>query len=138
MFFSLKSQILLPHMIFFKLIYLFLAVLLFVAACGLSLVAAGGGYSSLWCAGFSLRWLQLLRSMGSGHTGFSSCGAWALVAPQHVESFQTRAQTRAPYIGRWILNHCATKEVPTLQALKITLNSIISSQLKFINVFLQP
>ena len=37
----------------------------FVAARGLSLVAASGGYSSLRCAGFSLRWLLLLQSTGS-------------------------------------------------------------------------
>ena len=37
----------------------------FVAARGLSLVAASGGYSSLWFAGFSLRWLLLLQSTGS-------------------------------------------------------------------------
>ena len=49
----------------------------FVAARGLSLVAASGGYSSLQCAGFSLRWLLLLQSTGSGHAGFSSCGTWA-------------------------------------------------------------
>ena len=46
----------------------------FVAAHGLSLVAASGGYSLLQCAGFSLRWLLLLRSTGSRHAGFSSCG----------------------------------------------------------------
>ena len=34
----------------------------FVAARRLSLVVASGGYSSLWCTGFSLRWLLLLRS----------------------------------------------------------------------------
>ena len=44
----------------------------FVAACGLSPVGASGGYSSLWCMGFSLRWLPLLRSVG-----FSSCGTRA-------------------------------------------------------------
>ena len=49
----------------------------FVAVCGLSLVAASRGYSSLWCAGFSLRWLLLLWSTGSRHMGFSSCGTWA-------------------------------------------------------------
>ena len=32
---------------------------------GSFLVAVSGGYSSLWCAGFSLRWLLLLRSAGS-------------------------------------------------------------------------
>ena len=49
----------------------------FVAARGLSLVAASGGYSWLWCTGFSLRWLLLLRSTGSRHSGFSSCDTWA-------------------------------------------------------------
>ena len=41
----------------------------FVAVCGLSLVAASGGYSSLRCAGFSLQWLLLLRSTGSRRAG---------------------------------------------------------------------
>ena len=49
----------------------------FVAACRLSLVAASGGYTSLWCVGFSLRCLLLLWSTGSRHTGFSSCGTQA-------------------------------------------------------------
>ena len=44
---------------------------------GFSLVAVSGGYSLLRCMGFSLRWLLLLQSMGSRHTGFSSCGMWA-------------------------------------------------------------
>ena len=81
----------------------------FIAAHGLSLVAASRGYSSLRCAGFSLRWLLLLRSTGSRaqaqqlwHTGS--------VAPQHVVSSRTRARTHAPCIGRQILNHCATRE----------------------------
>ena len=39
--------------------------------------------------GFSLRWLPL----------------------QHVGSSRTRAWTCVPCIGRWILNHCATREV---------------------------
>ena len=56
--------------ILFFLIYLFIYFWLrwvFVAVCGLSLVVASGGYSSLRCVGFSLRWLLLL-------------GAWALGA----------------------------------------------------------
>ena len=82
---------------------------------GLSLVAASGGYSSLWCVGFSLRWLLLLWSTGSRRVGFSSCGLWAqqlwhtgLVAPRHVRYSQTGARTR----GKGILNHCATREAP--------------------------
>ena len=34
------------------------------------------------------------------------------VAPQHVGSSRTRARTRVPCIGRRILNHCTTWEVP--------------------------
>ena len=40
--------------------------------------------------------------------------AHGLVAPRHVESSQTRARTRVPCIGRWILNHCATREIPAM------------------------
>ena len=61
----------------------------FVAARGLSLVTASGGYSSLRCVGFSLRWLLLLRSTGSRHAGFSSCGSRAL---EHRLSSCARAQ----------------------------------------------
>ena len=49
----------------------------FIAACGLSLVAVSRGYSSLPCVGFSLRWLLLLQSMGSRRVCFSRCGARA-------------------------------------------------------------
>ena len=109
-------------------IYLWLCWV-FIAVRGLSLVVASGGYSSLRCVGFSLRWLPQLQSMGSRCTGFSSCGTWAqqlwlagsraqaqqlwctgLVTLQHVGSSRTRARTRVPCIGRRILNHCATRE----------------------------
>ena len=112
-------------------IYLFWLHWVFVAVRGLSLVAESGDYSSLRCMGFSLQWLLLLWSTGSRHTGFSSCSTRAqqlwltgpraqaqqlqrmgLVAPWHVGSSQTRAQTRVPCIGRRILNHCATTEAP--------------------------
>ena len=110
----------------------------FIAAHGLSLVAASGSYSSLRCAGFSLQWLLLLGSMGSRHVGFSSCGSRAVerrlsswgtrkgfVAPRHVGSSQTRAQTHVPCIGRRTPNHCATREVP-----QISLNRIIKREKK--------
>ena len=79
--------------LFFFKIYLFIYFWLhwvFVAARGLSLVAASGGYSSLWCAGFSLWWLLLLWSTGSRHVGFSSCGSQAL--ERRLSSWGTRAQ----------------------------------------------
>ena len=61
----------------------------FVAARGLSLVVVSGSYSSLRCAGFSLRWLLLLWSMGSRHVGFSSCGSCTL--EHRLSSCGTRA-----------------------------------------------
>ena len=54
----------------------------FIAVHGLSLVAVSGGYSLLWCAGFSLQWLLLLWSTGSRHVGFSSCGMWDRPGPR--------------------------------------------------------
>ena len=106
----------------FFLIYLFVYFWLcwvFIAVHGLSLVVVSGAYSSLWCSGFSLQWLLLLQSTDSRHVGFSSCGTQAqylwhmgLVAPWHVGSSQTRAQTHVLSIGWRILNHCATREVP--------------------------
>ena len=125
---------------FFFLIYFYLFIYfwlcwVFIAARGLSLVAASGGYSSLWWAGFSLRWLLLLWSTGSRHAAsvvvthglsscrsralerrLSSCGARAWVAPRHVGSSQTRDRTRVPSIGRQILKHCVTREVPFLHS----------------------
>ena len=54
------------------------------------------GYSSLQCEGFSLRWLLLLRSTGSRHSGFcsvarglSSCGSRALEC--RLSSYGARA-----------------------------------------------
>ena len=61
--------------IIFK-IYLWLGWV-FIAVCGLSLVAASRGSSSWLCAGFSLPWLLLLQSTGSGCSGFSSRDARA-------------------------------------------------------------
>ena len=93
----------------------------FFAAHGLSLVVARRGYSSLRCTGFWLQWLLLFQSTGSRHAGFSSCSTWAqqlwhvgLVVLRHVGSSQTRDGTCVPCTGRRILNHCATREVPTI------------------------
>ena len=66
------------YIYFNKCIYVFIYFWLswvFVAMCGLSLVVASRGYSSLLCAGFSLQWLLLLQSTGSRRVGFGSCGA---------------------------------------------------------------
>ena len=73
-----------PSCCFFnKFIYFWLRWV-FVAVRRLSLVAGSGGYSLLWCAGFSSRWLLLLRSLDSRLAGsvvvargLSSCGSRA-------------------------------------------------------------
>ena len=62
----------------------------FVAAHGLSLVVATGGYSSLRCVCFSLQWLLLLQSTGSRCADFSSCGAQA----QYLWLVGSRAQAQ--------------------------------------------
>ena len=74
----------------FKFFIYFWLCWVFVAACGLSLVVASGGYSSLRCAGFSLWWLLLLWSTGCRCTGFSCCGSPAL--ERRLSSCGTRAQ----------------------------------------------
>ena len=97
-------------------IYLFIYFWLrwvFPAALGLSLVAASRGYSSLLCAGFSLQWLLLLWSTGSRHAG-SVVVAHRLSCSAACGIFPDQGSNLCPCIGRWILNHCATREVPML------------------------
>ena len=72
---SQKDKYCMIPLFIYLLIYFWLRWV-FVAARRLSLHEAIRGYSSLWCAGFSLRSL-LLWSTGSRHSGFSSCGTHA-------------------------------------------------------------
>ena len=72
---------------------------------------------SLWQAGsfvvvhrFSSLW-----HTGSRAHGFSSCGVWAqLPHGTWDRSSLTRDRTCIPWIGRRILNHWTTREVPIL------------------------
>ena len=89
------------------------------------------------CVGSSFLYEGLLQLWQAGatphrgaraphHRGLSCCGAQAPdaqaqqlwltgpVAPRHVGSSQTRARTRVPCFGRQILNHCATREAPSV------------------------
>ena len=75
--------------LFFSNLFYFWLHWVFVAVCRL-LVAVSGGYSSLRCTAFSLRWLLLLQSTGSGCAGFSSCGSRALEC--RLSSCGARAQ----------------------------------------------
>ena len=114
---SRKRQTKRRYLFFFFLIYLLIYFWLcwfLVAVHGLSLVAANWSYSSSCGAwGSQLRWLLLLWSTGSRHTGFSSCSSLALelrlstqlwytdlVTPQRVEFSGTRDQTCVSCIGR--------------------------------------
>ena len=63
--------------------------------------------------------LSRCGARASKSSGFSCCRSQAqwlwhrgLVAPQHVGSSQTRAQTSVPCISGWILIHCATRKAP--------------------------
>ena len=82
----------------------------------------------------------------SHYRGLSCCGAQApdaqaqylwLTGPataRHVGSYQTRARTRVPCIGRQILNHCATREA-TVFVFILSLNFVLMG-LKFCDRFL--
>ena len=72
---------------------------------GLSLVVESGAYSSLRCLGFSLQWLLLLWSTGSGAGRPQYLWHRGLGASRHVESSQTQDGTQVPWHGRWILNY---------------------------------
>ena len=56
-----------------KMFFFFWQDWVFFAFRGFSLAVVSGVFSSLYCMGFSLRWLLLLWGTGSRHTGFSSC-----------------------------------------------------------------
>ena len=77
------------YILFFKLIYLFLAVL--GLHCCMWAFSSCGGWGILFVAmhGLLIRWLLLLRSTGSRLVGFSSCGSWAL--ERRLSSCGTRA-----------------------------------------------
>ena len=113
---------------FFKYLFIYLWLCwVFVSVLGLSLVVASGGHSSSQCAGLSLLWPLLLRSTGSRRAGsvivahWPSCSAARGIFPDQgsnpcplhwqADSQPLRHQGSP---GRWILNHCATREAPVL------------------------
>ena len=67
---------------------------------------------SLRPVAFSSWWLLLLRSAGT-----RSCVTWPSLF-QDMWNLWTGDQTCVPCIGRWILSHCTTREVPKV-SLKI-------------------
>ena len=67
----------------------------------------------LQCVGFSLQSTgSRVRAQKLQHLG--------LVAPRYMRSSLTRDRTHVPYIGREILNHGASREVPTFPFLLVS------------------
>ena len=106
-------------MYLFSYYYCFLLWSVFVAARGLSAVAASWDHSLLLCVGFSLRRLLLLQSTGSKHSGFSSCSTWTqqlwhmgFLALCHVGSSRSRDEAGVPFVARQILQPWTTGEAP--------------------------
>ena len=106
-------------------------IYLFIFGCVGSLLLSAGflqlrrvGATLLRRAGFSLRWLLFVAEHGfqarrlqqlwltGSRAQTQKLWRTGLVAPPHVGSCRTRTRTRFPCIGRRILNHCATREVP--------------------------
>ena len=115
-FFEISESLLIFSILIFLKINLFIYFWLhwvFIVVHGLSLVAEHRlqvhGLQQLWLVG-SRAQAQQLWHMG-------------LVAPRHVGSSQTRARTRVPCISRRILNHCATREVPSISTLILRVDS---------------
>ena len=102
-------------------LYLFIYLFIYLAALGLCccarafsscgepgllFVVVSGGYSSLQCLRFSLRWLLLLWSTGSRRAGFSSCGtrAFSSCGSRALERRLSSCGTRASLLrGMWDL-----------------------------------
>ena len=85
-----------------------------VVAWGLLIVAAFSccGARALECTGFSsYMWAQQLRFPGSRSWG-QQLWCMALVSPQRVGSSRIRDQACVSCIGRRILNHWMTREIP--------------------------
>lgn len=62
---------------YFCLFFLFWSCVAFIAVQASFLRVSGAAFE-LWCRGFSLQWLLLVWSTGSGHVGFRCCGSWVL------------------------------------------------------------
>ena len=108
---SYVNTTLLSFFNFYLSIYYFWLCWMYVAACRPSLVAVSRDYSSLQCTAFSLQWL-LIAEHRVQMCRHQQLWYMCLVAPSHVGSSQTRNQTHVPCIGRWILNHSPTREIP--------------------------
>ena len=101
---------------FIYFIYLWLCWV-FIAAHGLSLVVASGGYSSLRCTGFSLQWLLLLRSMGSRAQAQQLWLTGSVVVAHGLSSYGSRAlKRRLSSCGAQAFLLCSMWDLPPCKA----------------------
>ena len=101
-------------------VYIYFLFILFMAVLGLRFSARAFSSCGKWGPLFiALRGpLTIAASLVAEHRlqtrRLSKLWLTGPVAPRHVGSSQTRARTRVPCIGRQILNHCATREAPSV------------------------
>ena len=100
---------------FFKIICLFLFWFywVFVATCGLLLVAKSRGYSLVVVCRLLVS-VAFLWNMGSRHMGFSSCSTWAqqlwLTGPQNVQALVVVPSRLSS--GVWAQVPCSMQNLP--------------------------
>ena len=84
-----------------------------------------GSYSSLWCVAFLLKWLLFsLRSTGSRHTGFTSCGTWGLLPLGMRDLPRPGMEPGSPALAGGFLS-CPTREAPDYF---LSINSSVGGQ----------
>ena len=128
--------------VLFFILYFFKDLILFIFGCvGPSLLCMGflqssGGFSCCGAQALGVRAQQLWHAGSRGQA--QQLWRTVLVSPQHVGSSRTRDRTCVPCIGRWILIHCATREVPIHLSLtfKILQNFVQNPQHS--EIFLKP
>ena len=97
--------------LFFIAVHGLLIVMVYLVAELLKLCSRHPGFSSCstWASVVAVHGLSSCDVRALGGAGFSS---FDLVAPWHTGSSRARDVTRVSCIGRRILNHCTTREVP--------------------------
>ena len=97
----------------FLFVSLYLCIFVSLFLCWAFSSCSGWRHSSLWCTGFSLKWLLLLQSTGSRCTGSAvgantlSCStAYGILVPgPRIEPMSSALASRFLITGHQILNH---------------------------------
>ena len=88
------------YLIFFCFLSSLITIILFIYLGAFSGYGKRGLLSSCGTRTSHFHGFSGCKAHALGHTGFSSCASWSLIAPWTVESSQTRDQTCVPWIGR--------------------------------------